>query len=109
MKRGDLKPDLEITISDNRDAADFSVLTASACRIIGEMDGAVVVDDLADTISVATGNKSAIVKRAWEVGETDIAGRLWFTVVVTWPDGDPQTFPRHGALPLDIGRFPGDA
>lgn len=109
MKRGDLKPDLEITISDARASADFSTVAASACRIIGEMDGVVVLNDTADTITVAADNKSATVKRAWAAGETDTAGRLWLAVEVDWGAGAPQTFPRAGSLYLDIERDLGDA
>lgn len=108
MKRGDLKPDLEVIIGDDDAEADFSTLTAGACAIVVEQDNDVIVDDAADSIAVAPGNKTAILKRAWETGETDRDGRHWVQVRVTWPDGDIQYFPEDGALRLDIERAPGD-
>lgn len=108
MTRGDVEPPLAVTISDSRAAADFSVLTASDCRIQVEHDGVLIIDDPADSIEVASDNKSAIVRRAWGAGETDTAGRFWVRIEVNWPGGKPQTFPDDAPLRLDIGRAPGD-
>jgi hypothetical protein len=109
ITRGDDWPDILFTIGDSRADADFSTLDPSAVRIQGELDGVVVVDDNPDTVDAAPDNKSAVLKRAWEAGETDVAGVMWFTAEVEWTSGKTQTFPRTGAIPLHINRRPGDA
>lgn len=106
LVRGDTQPALSMTISDAREEADFSTITAGDVVIQIEQGGTLIVDGPCDTIKPAADNKSAIVSRAWAAGDTDIAGRCWVTAVVT-PWG--QTFPDDGPLRLDITRRPGDA
>lgn len=109
ITRGDEDPDLVITIGDSRADADFSWLTTDACRIIGEMNGTVVLDDAPDLVTPAADGKSAVLRRSWGPGETAVAGRMYIVAKVTAPDGRPQTFPRKSSLRLDIRRAPGDA
>ena len=109
ITRGDRKPTLEITIADADEAATFSSLTRSACRIKGELDGVVIIDAEPDSYVPAPDNKSATLRREWGVGETDNEGRLWLSVEATWPDGRKQTFPGGTRLYIDIRRAPGDA
>ncbi len=109
IARGDLKPDIVMTISDARQDADFSILTASDVRIVGEMEDAVIFDSTVDSITPAQDNKSAILRRAWATGDTDEAGVLWVRAIVSWPGAKPQSFPRTGPLRIDIGRSAGDA
>lgn len=109
ITRGDRKPPLEITIADADEAATFSSLSASACLIQGELDGVVVINAQPDSYTPAPDNKSAVLRREWGVGETDVEGRLWLSVEVTWPDGRKQTFPGGSRLYIDIRRAPGDA
>lgn len=108
LVRGSTEPDLEITITDSRQNADFTGLTAGACRVLVEQDGVLIVDDTADDVDVAPDGKSAVVKRAWGFGETDVAGRCWVSVEVEWAPDRTQTFPDEGPLRLDIGRAPAD-
>lgn len=102
-------PDMLITISDAREGADFSVLTAADCTVIGEMDGAVVFERPASALTPAEDNKSAEVRAPWQATDTDTAGRMWVSVRVTWPGSLPQTFPRNAPLAVDIVRAAGDA
>lgn len=108
MTRGDLKPDAVITISDARSDADFSTLTPQEVLVIGEMAGVEVINAHPTAVTAAADGKSAEVRYAWATGDTDVVGRMWLRVVVTWPDGDPQTFPKGTPLYLDIRRAPGD-
>jgi hypothetical protein len=109
LTRGDLKPDVVITISDSRADADFSDLTTANVRVIGEINGVEVFNSLATVVTPAEDGKSAEVRRAWSAGDTDVVGRMWVRVVVTWPGGPPQTFPKGTPPYLDIRRAAGDA
>lgn len=109
MTRGDLKPDLEITISDGDGVADFSGLDVGDCTVICEINGVVVVEDPPTSVTPAQDGQSAVVVRQWVAGETDEVGRMWCVVEVDWGTDKPQTFPQDSALRLDIGRASGDA
>lgn len=102
MVRGDLKPDLMIQVADARSDADFSNLTAANCRVVCVMNGRTVVDDTVDTITIAADGKSAILSRAWELGETDTAGKMYIRAVIEWPGSKPQSFPDDTFLVLPI-------
>lgn len=107
--RGDRKPDLQVTLSDAASAATFASVTPSMVRVVAEMDGLRVIDAQPDSVTPSVDGKTAVVKRAWADGDTDEVGRMWITVVVTWPGADPQSFPADGPLRLDIARAAGDA
>ena len=109
ITRGDLKPDLEIIIGDDAAQADFSAVTAGMCTVTGELDGAVVFSGPPASVSPSPDGKELTLVRPWVAGDTDSTGRMWITVQVLWPDGDPQTFPEDSALLLQIRRAPGDA
>lgn len=106
--RGDRAPDMLITISDERDDADFSTLTAADCTIVGEMDDVILFERQAADLEVAPDSKSAVVRASWLPDDVDTAGRLWVQVRVNWSGSLPQTFPRGSALPVDIRRAAGD-
>lgn len=108
ITRGDIKPALTITISDARDTANFGAVAKSAVRVVGEMDGIVVFNDEPDEYTPSPDGKSATLKREWRTADTDEAGRMWVSVIVTWPTASPQTFPDDGPIRIDIGRAPGD-
>lgn len=109
MTRGSLKPDLQVTIGDDSDTADFSTLTVADIRIVAEQNGLTVVDGPITLLDVSTDGHEATVSRAWQDGETDLQGRMWISVVVAWESGKEQWFPADGPLRLDINRAPGDA
>lgn len=106
---GDLQPPLKITIGDNRADANFAPVTASQVRVVCEQGGAVVIDDGADTVTASPDGKSLSVVRNWTPGDTNTPGWMWVSVVVTWTDGVPQTFPADGPLRLNILRASGSA
>lgn len=106
ITRGNISPALVMTIGDARADADFSVLTASDVKVQVERAGVLVVDDEVNSVTASQDGKSLTLRRAWEDGETDEAGRCWVTAyVVPWD----QHFPDEGPLRLDIARAPGDA
>lgn len=109
ITRGNLEPPLAMTISDARADADFSTITASACRFTVEQGGVLIIDDVATSVTPAADGKSAVVRRAWGIGETDIVGRCWVTCNVAWTASREQTFPDEGPLRLDIVPAAGDA
>lgn len=106
LTRGDTTPALAVTISDTRADADFSTLTPADVIVKVEQGGTIIAEGPATTVTPAGDAKSAVVKRPWGAGETDVAGRCWVTVYVTPWD---QTFPEDSALRLDIVRAAGDA
>lgn len=107
--RGDLKPDLEVTIGDEAGAANFSGVTPAQVSILAEQGGVIVINDVVDQVTPSTDGKTMIVRRAWASGETAVPGHMWLTVVVAWTGSAPQTFPASGPLRLDIRRAAGDA
>ena len=108
MTRGDRKPDATITLSDARNDANFSTLALDKITVIGERNGSVVFSGHPASIAPSQDGKSAVIVRPWQVGDTDVSGRMYITVVVQWPDGTEQTFPNDSPLSLDIRRKPGD-
>lgn len=109
MTRGDLKPDLEVTLGDAAGVANFSVVTAGQVTVLGVMNGTVVVDDVVDSVTPSVDGKTLKVVRAWEVAEVDASGRMWVCFRVDWPGAKPQTFPEDSPLILYVRRAPGDA
>ncbi|WP_125673614.1 hypothetical protein [Amycolatopsis sp. WAC 04182] len=95
MKRGDLEPDLVITVEDASGVANLNQVTS--WRVIGKQHGAVVVDGAPTSVTVDPGNESkATLARAWETGETADVGDMQIEVEAMWPGGRPQTFPASG-------------
>lgn len=84
MYRGDLKPDLEITLTDDRTPVNLT--TAASIRVIGTRNGTVAFD------RAATGNTAGVIVMPWQTGDTSTVGRISVEVEVTWPGAKPQTF-----------------
>lgn len=97
MKKGDLLPDLVITVTGVGGAV-VNLTTATTITVIGEMEGAAV--PLFQR--AATGNASGVVTMAWQPGDTATAGRLNISVKVVWPGTKPQHFPASSFLSVDI-------
>lgn len=92
MKRGDLEPEMIITVEDMTGNADLAQVTA--WRVIGRLNGTVIIDSPPTTVEVDAVNSSvAVLTRAWVAGDTDIAGVIQVEVEAAWPGGRPQTFP----------------
>lgn len=108
MTRGDLKPDLDVVLGDESNLADFSAVNAGMVRVLGVMNGEVVLDDDVDTVIPSGDGKTLRVIRAWTAGEVDESGRMWVCFKVAWPTGKPQTFPEDTPLIMNIRPAPGD-
>ncbi|MFI6302189.1 hypothetical protein ACIBCH_09980 [Amycolatopsis thailandensis] len=94
IKRGDLEPDLVITVEDAAGIANLNQVTS--WRVIGKQNGQVVVNG-APTVVVDPQNSSkATVTRPWTAGETAAVGDMQVEVEAMWPDSRPQTFPASG-------------
>lgn len=109
ITRGDLEPDIVITVTDSRADASFLGLLPSQCHVLGELGGDVVLDAVPDSVTVAQDGKSAILRYSWAEGDTDQGGRMYVRARVDWPGLRGETFPRQGPLKVDIRRKPGDA
>lgn len=108
ITRGDLKPDALIVLSDRAEEADFSALTPSMVWVTGEMGDVVLFKARPVAVTAAIGGASTVVRYGWASGDTDFAGRMYIKVVVEWPGGEVQHFPKGSPLILDIRRAPGD-
>lgn len=96
MGTGDLKPDLEVTLSSPDEVVDTS--TAASIRIIGKQDGEILFDR-APTSDTQVDDTS-VVTMEWQAGDTDEPGRITIEVEVTWPGTKPQTFRASGGVDL---------
>lgn len=96
MKKGDLKPDLEILCTD--DGVPVDLTTATSVQVVCRREGATS----ALFTRTGTGSAVGIVTYAWQAGDTDTVGRLLFEVKVTWPSSKPQRFPPVSYLAVDI-------
>lgn len=93
MYRGDLKPDLTITCSDDGQPVDLT--TAVGVRVIG-VRGSIVAFD-----RTVTGGADGVVTMEWQAEDTATPGRLLVEVEVMWPGSKPQTF-RPASNAVDI-------
>lgn len=92
MKRGDLEPALVLTVEDAAGLANLGDVVS--WRVIGKLNGLVVVDGAPDTAVVEGGNSSkAVLTREWQGIETGETGDMLIEVEAMWPGARPQTFP----------------
>lgn len=92
MKRGDLRPPLQVTLPG---ATDWGSVLSAQCRMRGATVG--VVFQMA--VDPAT---PGVVTHQWLTGETNIAGVYDLEVEVFWQDGRSQTWPSTGFWQLEI-------
>lgn len=96
IKRGDLKPDLVIDLTDDPDDSGervpFDPSAAESIRIIGVRGTAVVFDR---TPTSQTGSE---LRMEWTPGDTAVVGRIFLEVEITWPGDKPQTVPVDDAV-----------
>lgn len=109
IKRGDLEPPLEVTLSDKRDEVDFTTVTTGMVTVHLWLNEAEIVNGPPTSVLSQDAGKGLIVKRAWQSGETDDSGRAYGYCVVAWPGGRQQSFPADGYFILEIRKDPGDA
>jgi hypothetical protein len=96
IKRGDLKPDAIITITDP--VATFDEVTG--WRVILKRGDTTFIDDAPDVDT--TVEHTAIITHHFTAPETASSGTLSVEVEATWPVGEPQSFPFDGFLTVRI-------
>lgn len=89
MFTGDLKPDLDVTLSGDS-AVDATV--AEGIKVIGRRNGEEIFSRDIDPGDVTVDGSSSVVTMQWEDGDTDDAGYIEIEVEVTWPGSRKQTF-----------------
>ncbi len=99
LKRGDLLPALEVTITNADTGVPVNLATATSVRIIGTRNWVALFNDTTPTRD----NPAGKVTHTWLAAETAVAGRIAIEVEVTWPGGMVQTFPPAGYLAVDVG------
>jgi hypothetical protein len=97
MKKGDLKPDLQVTCTSNNSGVDLT--TATTVQFVCRKEGATSVFFTRNATSVSA---QGVATYAWQAGDTDTVGRLLFEVVATWTGSKPQHYPPESSLPVDI-------
>jgi hypothetical protein len=107
MYTGDLKPDLDVVLSNPDSPVDVS--SASNIRIMGRRGDTLLFDRSPDETDT-TGDTS-VVTMYWVDGDTDTIGRIQIEVEVTWPGLKPQTFRADGGVDIhsDFDRLPLEA
>lgn len=98
IKSGDLRPNLEAQLEDeDNNAIDLS--NASSVDFhMEDVSGSVKVDSSA-TITDTNNGK---VEYEWSSGDTDTAGTFFGEFQVDWDDGDPESFPNHDNIEIQI-------
>lgn len=93
MYRNDLKPDLELTLTDGTTPVDLTV--ATSVRVIGIKDGVILIN------RTVTGTAEGVVTMQWQAADTAKVGRIEVEVEVTWPGSKPQTFRPASAVDIE--------
>lgn len=88
---GDLEPDMPLTVAVDGIGQDITAATAITLHWV-KPDGT-IVDVALTAVNLLTGQ----VKRVWVADDTSIVGYHRGRVVITWPSGEPQTFPNDGS------------
>lgn len=96
MYTGDLKPDLEVVLSNPDSPVDIS--GASSIRMIGRRGDHVIFDRTPDDTDIV--DDTSVVTMYWVDGDTDQIGRIQVEVEVTWPGVKPQTFRADGGVDI---------
>lgn len=91
IKKGDLEPPLEFTLSGSK--GDLSLVTE--WRVIGRIGGDTLFNRVIANEDFAIGavNTTGTLVYRWQAGDTDTVGELELEVKALWPDARPQTFP----------------
>lgn len=97
MVQGNLEPDMTIAIAVNGVPEDISDALSFSLRWL-KPDGSVVTAATLVADDDAGGLAAGMVKRVWEVGDTDAIGVHLAQVNVTRGNGEVQTFPSNGSF-----------
>lgn len=97
IKQGDREPDLTLQLLDTaRNPVDLTNATSALLRWV-DPDG--VTHEEAAAFGARLLGK---VIYAWQTGDTNIIGEHNAEVVITWSNGDPQTFPSNGFFVWEV-------
>jgi hypothetical protein len=97
MKKGDLKPDLQITCTSNNAGVDLT--TATSVQFVCRREGGT---SALFTRTATSATNLGVATMLWVSGDTDIVGRLLFEVLVTFSGAKPERYPPVSYLPVDI-------
>lgn len=87
LVQGSLEPKLRISLTDGEGAA-VALSEASSIQVRAELhDEQLFLRDIPGPLA-----DDGQVPMTWEEGDTDLPGRLWIDVLVTWPGGRRQWF-----------------
>lgn len=94
MFRGDLKPDLRLTVTDRptpgADPVPVDFTNAVSMTVRGRRHSTLLFD------RAASGNAAGEVTMQWEIGDTVETGPIQIDVRVIWPGNKPQTYRATG-------------
>lgn len=82
MRRGDLKPDLVIDLTDDNGPIPLS--TATTVNVVARQNGALL-------FKRSVPLEDGVATMEWQVSDTDIAGTILVEVEIVWPGVKPQT------------------
>lgn len=100
LRRGDTRPALEVTCTDNGTPVDLSPadLVTVVCK--PSVDGAPVIRRVAQSHTA-----EGVVTMPWADPDTNLVCSMRVEVEVMWPDGSKQTFPAGNKVQVypDLG------
>lgn len=97
MRRGDLKPDLIIDLTD--EGLVMPTTTASSISVVGAQNGAFLFK------RPAVSDADGMVRMEWTAPDTDTPGTIVVEVELVWPGAKPQTIRPDGVVKIypDLG------
>lgn len=99
IRKGDLLPELQATLTDQSgEAVDLTNTTGVRFHLRSPSQSSAKVASPATVVTPADG----IVRYVWSGTDTDTPGRYWAEFEVTFSDGRKQTFPNPGYLSVLI-------
>lgn len=101
IKQNDLRPPLKVQCSRS-DTGIANLTTATSVKFIMRKKGEVGTPKISRAAAIENA-ATGIVRHDWLSGDTDTEGTFYGEFEVTWPDGDPETFPNYGYIKINIG------
>lgn len=98
LKQNDTKPDLQITVNDDQDAA-IDVTDATIAFHMNDSAGTSKVDAAGAIVTAESG----IIKYVWSTGDLDTIGTYNAEFQITFSDSSILTVPSKGYLTIVIG------
>lgn len=99
LKKGDTRPELSITITDEATGNALDLTGATAKFYMDGEDGTAKVNGATATIYDAANGK---VKYSWQTADVDSAGRYLAEFEITLAGGGIVTFPQDGYIEITI-------